>query len=249
MVEVLSSTPVPSVAPSPDARHVKMAENLAKLATMSAIISDESGLRSEAEKVKTYLEMFKLVVAGTFHGGSSEANDLFGKALNSSTGQRIYNLNTNYTQSVNGIFTSSGHRNLGRIMLDAFDTYSKEDQDILFNQVISPFNMAGTRKYADEARFRAHVDAVDTIKTFVKAAEAEGKTAQTDQTYAKALALLERNDTETQTWTALVLKLFGKTQDYQLDLSSEAKARLGDWPSSDASPTPYEMGSIASRHV
>ena len=92
----------------------------------------------------------------------------------------------------------------------------------------------------------------DQEKAALKWAEVVTRVSDThvpEAAYAEARALLARNDTETPTWTALVLKLFGETSDYRLDLSAEARAAVGDTTRADRDPKAYEAGSIASRRI
>jgi hypothetical protein len=218
------------------------------MSALATIVLDDSGSRSDAEKASAYNDIHKMVVTNQIVGSGKDGQDLFNKVFESETGQRIYNLQIEFTQSVNTAFAAGSGQNLGRMMVDAFDTYSTADQAILFEQVISPINMTGGRQYADEASWRANVRAKDTLQIFLASSQERGL-EKSDPKHAEARKLLARADTSSQSWTAMVLKLFGETSDYRLDLSSQARGIVGGVSGSKLGSGAYETGSITSRRV
>lgn len=238
----------PADSPNQTPPNPKLAENMAKMSALAAIVLDDSGTRSDTEKAAAYNDIHTMVVTNQIVGSGKDGQALFNKVFESDTGQRIYNLQIGFTQSVNTAFAAGTGQNLGRMMVDAFDTYSTADQAILFEQVISPINMTGGRQYADEASWRANVRAKDTLQTYLASSQERGVDGS-DPKHAEARKLFARVDTSSASWTAMVLKLFGETADYRLDLSSQARGIVDGGSGSKQGLAAYEVGSIASRRV
>jgi hypothetical protein len=248
-VDALPKNPVTANGPVQiNSQHPKLAENLARMSSLAAIVLDDSGSKTKADKISAYLEIDKMAVTQQFEGSGRDTQNLYNEVFRSKTGQEIQELQETFMQSIQAISGLGRDSTNGQMLVDIYDTYSASDQAILFDSIINPTYMGGVRKYADEAAWRANVRAQDTLSSFIAASE-KSSGAQKTPAYAEARALLARNDTETPTWTALVLKLFGETSDYRLDLSAEARAAVGDTTRADRDPKAYEAGSIASRRI
>lgn len=241
------ATPASSAADTrtPQTRSPELQANIDQFSALSAVILDKTGSRSEADKTAAYMKTREMVLAGKLVGSGEEGKVLHNAVFESETGQRIYNLQLEYTQSVNRAFVPGTGQDLGQMMVEAFDTYSAADQAILFDMVISPNFRDSGRRYASETDWRANVRA----QSLALAYRAEVESGDEGSRSAEIDALLQQRDVSTPTWTALMLKLLGETPDYRLDLSEHARRLVGERADGEKPAKTYETGSMVSQRI
>jgi hypothetical protein len=127
------------------------------------------------------------------------------------------------------------------------ESYSPEDQQLLFDWVLSPVNHDGSRQYADLDSWKKNMEALSKVQDFMAKAKTD-PAVKADPKFAEAEKLWMMADTSAPSWTALVLQLFGETPSSKLDLSDKARIVVGD-VKPKAQPAPYEPGAVASKRV
>lgn len=242
------ATPDASRSSQPPSATSDLEQRMATFTSLAAVVLDESGQSTGAAKLAAYDAIMKMGVTDQLIGTGAEGRALLDKVSQSETGQRVYRLQDEFTRTANAMLTP-GSKNFGNVMVDLFDSYSAEDQAILFNSVISPTTMTGSRRFADVGAWKVNVEAQATLSDYMAKAQSDPST-QSDPKFAQAEKLWQVADNSSANWTALVLKLFGNTPDYKIDLSDDARRVVGDvGPSARTPPMPYETGSIASKVI
>lgn len=240
-----SGSKAPPVASGPKIAE-NLAENMVKLRSLAEAVADESGKTSASAKYDAYVQVRRMGVNGQFYGSGAEGQALLNKVAYSELGKKIYDLQAGYTSAV-AAQNESDRRGLGVVMVDIFDSHSAEEQQILFDSVISPHLKGNIRRYENVASWKDNVAAQSQLKEYMS--EAKGSSsAKSDTKFAQAERLWKTENNTTASWTSLVLQLFGNTSSTKLDLSDTAQKIVGDL-SPAVRTGPYETGSVASMRI
>ncbi len=240
-----SGSNAPPVASGPQIAE-NLAENMVKLRSLAATVADDSGKISTSDKHEAYFQIHRMGVNGKFYGSGDEGQALLNKVYNSQIGRKIHDLYTGYISAV-AAQNDSDDRDPGVVMVEIFDSYSAEEQKIIFDSVISPDLKGSIRRYDDVASWKANIAAQSKINEYMNEAKV-GASAKSDAKFAEAERLWKVENNTTASWTSLVLQLFGDTPSTKLELSDTAQKIVGDL-SATVRATPYEAGSVASMRI
>ena len=239
MTDALNTASTPAAGARPAIKAApNLAQNLEKLRTLAAIVADESGATSDKAKSAAYKETHRMFLDGEFMGSSgADTNPIFATMMNSEFKKKI-------DGARNEMIALDLH---GADEVKYIESYSPEDQQLLFDWVLSPVNHDGSRQYADLDSWKKNMEALSKVQDFMAKAKTD-PAVKADPKYAEVEKLWMMADTSAPSWTALVLQLFGETPSSKLDLSDKARIVVGD-VKPKAQPAPYEPGAVASKRV
>ncbi|MBB1179685.1 hypothetical protein DSM05_11025 [Pseudomonas sp. FW305-3-2-15-E-TSA4] len=225
-----------AAAPKSDAAP-NLAQNMERLRTLAAIITDESGNVTTQAKHAAALEERRMFLDGKFKGSGTETTPIYLQISNSEFRKKIDSIRT---EMMNLDLSPADE-------VKFVNSYSSEDQQIIFDFILSPTYGDGSRQYADLDSWKKNMEALSKVQDFMAKAKTD-PAVKADPKFAEAEKLWMMADTSAPSWTALVLQLFGETPSSKLDLSDKARTVVGD-VKPNAQPAPYEPGAVASKRV
>lgn len=230
--------------------------------SLSATVLDTSGKYTDDERLQAYNQVFKMTVTGQLKaiGDSGDDNKLYNQVIGGSDiSQRANQLQEQWANSAVAALKSGGPAAAGKSMLGTYDSLSKTDQDILFQQGINPVDRTGSTRYADVQSWRDNVSAQVMMSTYMRASgtvNAQGvldqgaaaAKATSDPKFAAAAKLAVVKDNTSASWTQMVMQLFREPED-RVDLSDNAKKVVGDASGARNQLTTYKEGFVASKTI
>lgn len=214
----------------------------------SATLNDTSGKFTADQQLDAYNSLHDMIARGEMKGMDHDSEVLLGKAMyETPMGKKVLETQANFMAK----FESIRHRESAENILDqvrAFDSFSGDDQKIIFTTSLNASMLGGSKPYADVDNYRTVKAAAYKLSKYVednRPAEESPAAAQNTQ-MQKALKLLQSSQQDTA-WADQVALLFGSRQDVKdrIDLSPEARRIVGDVSTSSGAKSGYTQGSIA----
>lgn len=253
---------VPPSASAPTSPPAATSDAMTTFRSLSATVLDTSGKYTDDERLQAYNQVFKMTVMGQLKGvgDSGEDNKLYNQVIGGSDiSQRANQLQQQWANGAVAALKSGGPAAAGKAMLGTYDSLSKTDQDILFQQGINPVDRTGSTRYADVQSWRDNVNAQVMMSTYMQASGAvngqgvldQGAAvaiATSDPKFAAAAKLALAKDNTSATWTQMVMQLFREPED-RVDLSDNAKKVVNDAAGARNQLTAYREGAVASKTI
>lgn len=223
-------------------------QNKDRIDQFSATLNDTSGKVTADQQLDAYNSLHDMIVRGEMKGMDHDSEVLLGKSMyETPMGKKILETQANFMAK----FESIRHRGSAESILDqvrAFDSFSGDDQKIIFTTSLNASMLGGSKPYTDVDNYRTVKAAAYKLSKYIednRPAEEDPASAQNTQ-MQKALKLLQSSQQDTA-WADQIALLFGTRQDIKdrIDLSPEARRIIGDVSTSSGARTGYTQGSIA----
>ena len=221
--------------------------NRALVEQLKATLNDKSGKFSADEQLAALSSIQDLWVNGQLKGATHDESLSVGQALtDSAMGQKVKALQDSYVAKYQA-YRFQGGATAIRGQVEAFDSFSADDQKVLFNGGINASLMGG-KPYANEADWRNVKASAYKLSKYVEDTQASEAApgSSKDVQMQKALKLLQSGQQNTA-WAKQISDLFGGREEIKdrVDLSPEAQKLVGQTSFKGGVVAGYVQGSIA----